>query len=155
MERRLTCRWRARPARRVVLAPVMFLLLLIGSACGQVEGSPPVLTDLRYPDCPAGICHYQAGFNDGTAVLRGSATFEDPDGDVVLLAVSWQDCGRGDLKKIEIVQKDLRNETSGSLPFIIMIRTDCPPADYTVRVSASDGQGNTSNVLVGSYRIYE
>jgi len=134
---------------------LLSIILLLISACGQDEGLPPVLSGIKYPDCPAGICRYQVGFNDGTAVLRGSATFEDPDGDVVLLTATWQDCGRGDLKKIEIVQKDLRNETSGSLDFFIMISTDCPPADYTVRVSASDGQGNTSNVLVGSYRIYE
>ena len=134
-------------ARGFVVFPIILLLL---SACGSEEGSPPVLTDIRYQS-PA----YQAGFNEGEAAMNGGGTFEDPDGDVVLLHVNWQDCGSGPVKGIDTLQKNLQNVTSGSVSFFLVISTDCQIGDYTVRVSVSDGQGNTSNVLSAPYQIYE
>ena len=126
------------------------MILFLLSACGSQEGSPPVLTDIQYQP-PA----YQAGFNDGEAAMIGRVTFEDPDGDVLLLHVTWQDCGSGPVKGIDTLQENLRNVTSGSVSFFLVISTDCQIGDYTVRVSVSDGQGYTSNVLSAPYQIYE
>jgi hypothetical protein len=134
-------------ARGFVFLPIILLLL---STCGKNESSPPVLTDIRYQS-PA----YQRFFNEGEALMGGNVDFEDPDGDVVLLSVTWRDCGSGPVKRIDSLQDDLQNETSGSITFFLVIRTDCEIGDYIVELFISDGQDNRSNVLVAPYEIYE
>lgn len=132
-----------------ILACCLVTAFLLLAGCGDEEGYPPVLTDISY-----GSKSYQLGFNDGQATLAGRVSFEDPDGDVVLLRVTWQDCGRGPVKVIDSVQKDLQKLTSGSIAFITVVSTDCPLGEYAVEVSVSDGRGNESNVLDAVYEIY-
>jgi hypothetical protein len=121
------------------------------SGCGEEDGFPPVLTDVRYQS-PS----YLAGFRyrGSYPLMTGVVSFEDPDGDVVLLTVRWQDCGRDPVNKFEIVQDDLRTTKVGDMDFRVLINTDCPPGDYEVRLSATDGRGYTSNVLKVPYEIY-
>lgn len=128
---------------------LLLMTLLLASACGTDEYFPPVLTDIRYQSSA-----YRAGFNLGEAALTGVVDFQDPDGDVVLLHVQWQDCGSGPVRKLEILQEDFERTVSGSIPFIIVISTNCPVGLYTVRVSVSDGQGNSSNTMEALYEIY-
>ncbi len=131
------------------LIPFLFLLLLPG--CGEEDGSPPVLTDVRYQSDA-----YLFGFPDGlgVATMTGVVDFEDPDGDLVVLSVTWEDCGLEPSKKLEIVQ-DVSDRTKiGTISFIIQISTNCPIGDYDVRLSATDGRGQVSNVLRASYEIY-
>ena len=139
---------------RLVVLPMILLLL---SACGYQEDFPPVLTGISYPKNP---WRFLVGYprtpgQKGEATPSWTVDFEDPDGDVVLLHVSWQDCGTGPVKELDVLQEDLRNATSGSFQFIIRISTDCPVGEYTVRVSVSDGQGNVSNVVGAPYEIFE
>jgi hypothetical protein len=131
---------------------VGLLSLLLPLGCGDEESIPPVLTEIRYQSSA-----YQFGFPDGqgSAPLAGRVSFEDPDRDLAVLHVRWRDCGRGPVKELDLVQKDPENPASGSIPFVTVISTNCPVGEYTVEVSASDGQGNTSNTLVAPYRIYE
>lgn len=131
------------------LACLLAILVLLPAGCGDEEGYPPLLTEIRY-----GSKAYQLGFNDGKATLAGRVSFEDPDGDVVLLRVTWQDCGRGPVKVIDSVQKNLEKQTSGTIDFITVISTECPLGEYAVNVSVSDGLGNESNVMEAVYEIY-
>jgi hypothetical protein len=135
---------------------VLSILLPLLSACGEDQGSPPALTAVSISGFPNSDPAYLAGFNEGSVPMAGFVDFEDPDGDVVLLHVAWRsECGSGPLKKIDILREDLRDEISGSILFVISISTDCPIGEYTVQLSLTDGQGNTSNVLDVRYEIYE
>lgn len=134
-----------------------FILLLAG--CGDDMGSAPVLTEIRYRNSMAYEKGFTSeGFKEGEAIWSGLVVFEDPDGDLVMLHVSWQDCGAGPVNKIDYVQKNKQGITSGRearVAFSVKIRTDCPIGQYTVKVSASDAQGNLSNVLEAPYSIRE
>lgn len=144
--------------RNTRFAVLLLALSVLMSGCGSEQGSPPVLTDVVWPlTLPV---QYLFGFTEpewpyGNARLVGSVAFEDPDGDVVLLSVSWQDCGLEPAKRLEIVQEDLKGMKIGKIPFYAMISTQCPIGDYAVDLSATDGQGLTSNVLPVPYEIYE
>ena len=142
-------------AGHVWVLPVLLVLL---SACGYQEDSAPVLTGIAYPRNP---WRFLVGY-PRTPGLKGEATpywgvdFEDPDGDLVLLHVRWQDCGTGPVKELDILQEGLEDVTSGTIgPFWILTSTDCPLGVYVVKLSVSDGQGNRSNVLELPYEIYE
>jgi len=133
------------------------LLTLVGlmSGCGSEGGSPPVLTEVVRPRILP--VRYMFNFNDGEAPLAGEVGFEDPDGDVVLLSVTWRDCGREPEKRLEILQEDLKGTRIGQIPFLVIISTNCPIDVYTdnVSLSVTDGQGYTSNDLHVPYEIYE
>lgn len=138
---------------------VLPIILLLIPACGRDEGVPPVLTGISQPKS---VWRFLVGFpfpddpsRGGVGTPTWTVDFEDPDGDVVLMHVRWQDCGRGSVKELDSIQEDLRKATSGSIRFSAVISTDCPVGTYTVRVSVSDGQGHTSNVLEVPYEIYE
>ena len=139
-------------------AGVLLALSVLMSGCGSDEGSPPVLTGVVWPlTLPV---QYELNFTDfnfpdGKAQLSGAVAFEDPDGDVVLASVTWQDCGIEDEKKLEILQEDLKGKMIGKIPFHTIISTDCPIGSYRVYVSATDGSGLTSNVLPVRYEIDE
>lgn len=130
---------------------LLFLLFIL--ACGNEEGSPPVLTEVVRPRILP--VKYLFNFNEGEAAIVGKVGFEDPDGDVVLLSVTWLDCGREPAKRLEIVQEDLKMKRSGEIPFIVQISTDCPIGVYAVNLSITDGRGYTSNVVPVPYEIKE
>lgn len=137
--------------------PFLFLfplLLLSLAGCGEEEGSPPVLTEFRPP-----VYRLVRGFTNlidrpGEAALGGVVDFEDPDGDLVLLRVTWRNCGGEPENRLEIVLDPLERTKRGTIPFIITISTICPIGEYTVHFSAVDGRGLTSNALL-TYEIYE
>ena len=133
-------------------AVLLLALSVLMSGCGSEEGSPPVLTDVLWP--PTLPIQYLFDFNDGKAQLVGSVGFEDPDGDVVLLSVTWRNCGRETPRRHDIVQEDLKRTKIGKIPFFAMISTECPIGIYEVNLSATDGLGLTSNVLPVPYEIY-
>jgi hypothetical protein len=80
--------------------------------------------------------------------------FEDPDGDLVLLSVTWRNCGSEPVRRLEIVQNGLQEAKIGTIPMVIRVSTNCPTGEYTAKLSATDGRGLTSNVLVVPYEIY-
>ncbi len=129
---------------------LLFLLLLTPSCGDDEEGTAPVLTGIQYTSS-----RYQVGFGDGKAPLTGSVEFKDPDGDVVLLRVAWRDCGEDPPKVLEVLHGELIGETTGSIPFTILLTTSCPPGNYLVEVSVRDGQGHGSEPLMAPYEIYE
>ena len=137
---------------------VLLALSVWMSGCGSDQGSPPVLTHVVWPlTLPV---QYSLGFHrfdwpDGKAQFSGVVAFEDPDGDVVLSTVTWQDCGSEPAKRLEILQEDLKGKMIGEIPFHTIISTDCPIGIYQVNLSATDGSGHTSNVLPVPYEIYE
>jgi len=130
------------------------MVLLLFSGCGIQEDFAPIVGDVRIVGFPQSDPAYQVGFNEGTVPVVGRVDFEDPDGDVLLLHVRWQDCGSGPLKTIDNLQEDFRESTTGTFPFVINISTDCPIGFYEIMVSVSDGQGNHSNTLKAVYEIY-
>ena len=130
---------------------VLPMILVLLSACGYQEDSAPVITGIGYPTPP----RYEAGFNGGAVAMTAVVDFEDPDGDVVLLHVRWQDCDMGAVKELDSLEEDLQNIASGSIGFLVMISTNCPAGRYAARVSISDGEGNRSNVVEATYEIYE
>jgi hypothetical protein len=134
-------------------AGVLLTLVVVMSGCGSEGGSPPVLTGVVRPrTLPV---RYMFNFNDGEAPLAGEVGFEDPDGDVVLLSVTWPDCGSGTAKRLEIVQEDLKGTRTGQIPFVLVISTNCPiGGPYHVYLSVTDGQGHVSNDLDVTYEIY-
>jgi|GEM_PF-2911227 len=132
---------------------ILLILSVLMSGCGDEDGSPPVLTDYHVPWPPRFVVGFSEGSGKGT--IFGDVSFEDPDGDVVLLTVSWQDCGMDAVKKLEILQENLQGAKTGEISFRTVIDTYCPPGVYTVSLSAADGRGNTSNVLAVPYEIYE
>jgi len=133
-------------------AGVLLALCVLMSGCGEEGGFPPVLTDYQVP----WPIRFVVGFFEGSgkATIIGDVGFEDPDGDVVLLTVTWKDCGDDTVKKLEIVQEDLKRKKIGEIPFRTVISTYCPVDVYTVSLSATDGRGYTSNVLPVPYEIY-
>ena len=140
---------------RFVLGLLGLLFIL---ACWSEDGSPPVLTDVIWPlTLPVQYLFNFTDFNfpDGKARLVGSVAFEDPDGDVVLLSVTWRDCGLEPAKGLEIVREDLKGKKTGKIPFYTIISTECPIGIYRLDLSATDGSGLTSNVLPVPYEIYE
>lgn len=147
-------RWKEAGARHIF---VFLMALILSSACGYQEDSSPVLTGISYPRNP---WRFLVGY-PRTPGLKGEVTpnwrvdFEDPDGDVVLLHVRWQDCGTGPVKELDVLQEGLEDVTSGSVSFVVLLSTDCPLGLYSVNVSVSDGQGNRSNVLEPTYEIYD
>jgi len=140
------------------LAGVLLALVVLMSGCGSEGGSPPVLTEVVRPrNLPV---LYVSNFSTGTppkaeVPLAGEVGFEDPDGDVVLLSVTWRDCGREPEKRLEILQEGLKGTRIGQIPFIVVISTNCPTGAYKVNLSATDGKGHVSNVLDVPYEIYE
>ena len=134
-------------------AGLLLVLSVLMSGCGSEEGTAPALTGVFRPrTLPV---PYLLGFNEGEAPLAGQVSFEDPDGDVVLLTVAWQNCGSEPAKKIDIVQEDLNGTRAGEIPFIVVISTNCPIGVYTVNLSVTDGHGYTSNVIAMPYEIKE
>ena len=125
------------------------LCLVFLYACGDDEGSPPVLTGYDVPWPP----RFLVGFPD--ALLLGTVSFEDPDGDVVLLHAAWRDCGAGEAKKLDTLQEDLNGTKTGEILFRAMISANCPAGDYAIQLSVTDGQGHDSNVIPVPYEIYE
>ena len=122
------------------------------SGCGSEDGFPPVLTEVITPrTLPV---QYIFDFLDGEAPLVGEVGFEDPDGDVVLMSITWQECGQGPTKKLEIVQEDLKRTKVGEIPFFVGVPTNCPIGVYTVNLTLTDGRGYKSNVLAVPYEIY-
>ncbi len=135
--------------RTVCMLSLLLLLLLPG--CGDEEGSPPVLTDLRYQSP-----EYMSGFKyrGDNPVMIGTVGFQDPDGDLAILTVGWQDCEGAYVNKYDVVQEDRERTKTGEIPFLVEIDTDCPIGEYAVRLSATDGRGLVSNVLRAEYEIY-
>jgi hypothetical protein len=131
-------------------APCLFFLLIL-SGCGEEGGFPPVLTEVVTPrTLPV---PYLVGFNDGQAPLAATVGFEDPDGDVVLMTVTWQDCGASPAKRLDIVQEDLKGTRAGVIPFFVSFSTNCPAGVYSVSVFISDERGFISNSLEVPYEL--
>jgi hypothetical protein len=134
-------------------AGLLLALSVLTGGCGEEGGFPPVLTGVVRPrTLPV---QYLFNFNDGEAPLAGEVGFEDPDGDVVLLTATWQNCGREPENRLDIIQEDLMRTKTGVIPFIVVISTNCPIGLYTVSLSATDGRGYASNVLPVPYEIVE
>jgi hypothetical protein len=134
-------------------AGVLLALSVLMSGCGSEEGSPPVLTEVIRPRTLPVL--YMFDFNGGEAALAGEVGFEDPDGDVVLMSVTWRECGLEPTRKLEIVQEDLKRTKVGEIPFIVVIPTNCPiGVVYKVNLTVTDGRGYTSNVKAVTYKIY-
>ena len=134
-------------------AGALLALSVLMGGCGEEDGFPPLLTDIVSPETlPA---QYLYDSDSGAALLEGEVGFEDPDGDVVLLTVTWQDCGNEPLRKLDILQEDLKRTRMGVIPFMVVISTDCPIGVYTVNLLATDGRGYTSNVMAVPYEIIE
>lgn len=138
-----------RPNTRFSL--LLLLLSVLTGGCGEEGGFPPTLTGIVRPR--ALPVPYLVGFNHGRAPLAAEVGFEDPDGDVVLLTVAWEDCGQPPARRLDIVQEDLRGTKTGVLPFIISFSTNCAPGVYSVGVSISDERGFVSNSLEVSYEL--
>lgn len=135
------------------VAGLLLALSVLMSGCGEEGGFPPVLTGVVRPrTLPV---QYLFNFNDGEAPLAGEVGFEDPDGDVVLLTATWQNCGRESENRLDIIQEDLKRMKTGVIPFIVVISTNCPTGVYAVNLLATDGRGYTSNVLAVPYQIVE
>jgi len=135
-------------------AGALLVLSVLMNGCGEEGGFPPVLTEVVRPrTLPV---QYLFDFNFGEAPLAGEVGFQDPDGDVVLLTGTRQNCGNEEPKnKLDIIQDDLKRTAEGVIPFIVVISTDCPIGVYTVDLLATDGRGYTSNVMAVPYEIIE
>lgn len=132
----------------------------VAPGCGEEVGAPPVITALR----TTSTCFIN-GFDDGSTAVTGRVSFEDPDGDVVNMRVSTQECGKGPWQAIDTVYRDLGGVTSGTLSYLTRISTLCideeacrreppaPPVSCAVRVELADGDGNVSNVARAPYEV--
>ncbi len=136
------------PAGRKGYLVLALVLLALIPGCGDDEDSPPALTGYHVP-WPQ---RFVVGFPD--ALIRGTVSFADPDGDVVILHTAWQDCGAGEVKKLDTLLEDLQGSRTGEIPFVVEINTYCPIGDYAVQLSVTDRQGQGSNVLSVPYEIY-
>ena len=139
--------------RNTRFSGLLLLLSVLIGGCGEEEGFPPVLTEVVRPRTLPVL--YLVGFNGGQAPLAAEVGFRDPDGDVLLLTVTWQDCGQPPTKKLDIVQEDLKGTSTGVIPFIISFSTDCPAGVYSVSVFLTDGRGFVSNSLDVPYELIQ
>jgi len=103
---------------------LVWVFFLLSASCGQEQGSPPILLNLkRYnSDC------YLMGFDEGRTLVLGVVEFSDPDGDVLRLRLSTRACGEGTWSHIDTLMKDLTGISSGSLNYFASARSNVLPA---------------------------
>jgi len=127
---------------------LLLFLTALGTGCGEDRGAVPVLTGHQTL-----TDRFQPAINRSMYDLRGTVSFTDPDGDLLVLRAWNQDCGTQDGTYLEWYVQDLQGVVNGEVPFWMPVSSSCPAGEYTLRLYALDRAGNASNVMVVPYRI--
>jgi hypothetical protein len=130
--------------------PLFFLVAMLGlsTGCGEEKGQPPVLTGFE-----AERLEFVPGFNLEMFDLKGTVTFSDPDGDLMIFRTLKRDCGLGGDDYLEWFKQELLGVTKGSASFLVPVSALCPAGEYSVLLYGLDNQGNESNRIEIRYRI--
>lgn len=121
---------------------VFLSLLSFITGCGSDGGSPPTISNISYSPTTALI-----GGGGGSLTMVATVDFVDPDGDLFYVHVSDKDCGQGSWEYLDSILSGVTGVTSGTIQFLALVSTNCPPGTYTVKVSVFDRQGHESNEL--------
>ena len=132
-----------------VLLPILVVAAM--AACGGGSsspdpGTPPVLSNLNYSP------HSVAQSPGGTASVGGTFDFADAGGDLSTATFVVYDSKGTELASATATIQDASGRTSGTVQASVTIKIDSAGL-YTLKVSASDKAGATSNVLQGPFRI--
>ena len=132
--------------KKTFLQIVFFVVFVSG--CGQDNGTSPFLASAM----PA-MDSFTIGSYNSRARIMGTARFEDPDRDVVLLRVSKRDCGEGNWIHLDTVLNNVGGMAFAEIRFFTEVSTNCDEGTYFLELSLFDSQGQQSNRLILSYWI--
>ena len=127
--------------RNTSIALVPSLLLLLSLGCGgdeRTRGAAPVVSTLVLDPTTATV--------GDLATMRGSMTFEDPDGDVLELHSTLVAPSGAEMPIPPASVAGAAGTTVGAVSVQLGIQF-VMAGDHTIRVWLRDSQGNDSNVL--------
>jgi len=121
---------------------VLFLVVVLG-ACGDGEsGSAPTISNLTMGSntvSPGGQ-------------ITGTLRIADPDG-LGGMSVTLDISGPASANSTVPVQGASDAMTEADVPFVVMLAAAAPTGAYTVKVTATDGDGNVSNALTAQITV--